>query len=148
MKVGVTAWVRMGHGNYLLIGQKEGYEGLYLTPGGGIEDRETAEEAVVREVYEETNVRIADPLFITYYERVQHGREHVVILLFSASGKGKPRAGSDVGEVRVATFSELLELRNFRRLSPLAEMIASRMADSLGLLFGDPCVHGHQWRER
>jgi 8-oxo-dGTP pyrophosphatase MutT (NUDIX family) len=43
-------------------------KGYWTPPGGGVEPGETAEEAVVREVFEETNMRVLKQKIIGYLE--------------------------------------------------------------------------------
>ena len=42
----------------LLIHRRKGTEDYYIFPGGGVEDTETPEEAVIREINEELNLKI------------------------------------------------------------------------------------------
>ncbi|MCA9329674.1 NUDIX hydrolase [Candidatus Saccharibacteria bacterium] len=44
----------------VLLGKTGAYEGLWVVPGGGIEDGETKEDAMRREVMEETGLDVSD----------------------------------------------------------------------------------------
>lgn len=54
-------------GNQLVIVYSEG-KGYWTPPGGGVEPGETVEEAIVREVLEETNMRVLKQRAIGYQE--------------------------------------------------------------------------------
>lgn len=54
---GVGAIVVSSHGVLLARRDKDPGEGLWSIPGGGVELGETQEEAIVREVFEETGVK-------------------------------------------------------------------------------------------
>ena len=56
--------------------------------GGALEDGETVEEAVRREVREETGLRIADPIFLT--EAVDHEGDGRAVSLFYIVGGVRP----------------------------------------------------------
>lgn len=45
-------------------------------PGGGLEKDEMAEQAVIREVYEETGIHIMNPCHMGTYEWEKHFRKH------------------------------------------------------------------------
>ncbi len=65
-RIGVAGLIRSGghHQNHLLMGRrgKDPNRGLYVIPGGGVEDGETLEEALVREVKEETGLTLMPDL--------------------------------------------------------------------------------------
>ena len=48
--------------NHILLGKSNRgtYEGMWIIPGGGIEDGETYKQAVIREVFEETGIDISN----------------------------------------------------------------------------------------
>lgn len=54
-------------GDQIVIVYSEG-KGYWTPPGGGVESGETAEEAIVREVLEETNMRVLKQRVIGYQE--------------------------------------------------------------------------------
>ena len=63
--------------------------GQWCLPGGHIDDYETAEEAVVREVREETGLLFSSPVFLYYFNEIfpEH-HFHAVALAFYGPGIG------------------------------------------------------------
>lgn len=57
-RLGVAAMIRSGH--HILLGRrgKDPNRGLYVLPGGGVEDNESLENALRREIKEETGLDI------------------------------------------------------------------------------------------
>ena len=87
--------------------------GRWSVPGGALEPGETVEAATVREVEEETGVRVR-PLRIAdvgdYIERAPDGRvrwHYVLIDVLCEFEAGEPRPGSDAADVRFVPLREL-----------------------------------------
>jgi 8-oxo-dGTP diphosphatase len=84
--------------------------GLWSVPGGRVEPGETLEQAVAREVLEETGIVVSVEGFVGWVERIDPaGSWHYVILDFAArpqDDSAVPRAGDDAADARwVATDS-------------------------------------------
>jgi ADP-ribose pyrophosphatase YjhB (NUDIX family) len=78
--------------------------GLWSVPGGRVEPSERLEAAVIREVAEETGLRVVVEKWIGWVERIGPGY-HFVIHDFAASlapgvGPGDAVSGDDAAEVR------------------------------------------------
>jgi 8-oxo-dGTP pyrophosphatase MutT (NUDIX family) len=59
--VAVTAMIRDGDGRYLVLKRGEhevAYPGMYIFPGGKVEDNETVDEALANEIEEETGLKM------------------------------------------------------------------------------------------
>ncbi len=56
----------------VLFGKTGAYEGLWVVPGGGIEEDETKLQALIRETLEETGIDIKDAE-ITPFKEIHHG---------------------------------------------------------------------------
>jgi 8-oxo-dGTP diphosphatase len=100
-------------GRVLLIRRgKEPLYGRWVVPGGTVELGETLEEAVVREMEEETCLRVEPVLVLTVFDRIQREGErvayHYVIVDFLCRWRsGEARAASDALEVAWASAGEL-----------------------------------------
>ncbi|MFH1624795.1 MAG: NUDIX hydrolase [Pseudomonadota bacterium] len=93
-------------------GKEPGY-GRWSIPGGAVKLGETMEEAVKREVYEETDldvdvlevVKVVDPIIRDESNRIAY---HYVLVDFLCRYKsGKLRPNSDVLDARAVPMSEL-----------------------------------------
>jgi ADP-ribose pyrophosphatase YjhB (NUDIX family) len=99
----------------LLVRHRAGDSVYHLLPGGGVRYRETLEEALVREVLEETGlvVEVREPLFIS--DTIDpDGPRHVINLTFLAEVVGGVLTESP-DDPRV----EAVELVSFERLTML-----------------------------
>ncbi len=82
--------------------------GAWTLPGGRLEPGESPEEAVAREVLEETSlrVRVVCSLGLVVIER-EGFRYRIYEHLVVPTGGGPPRAGDDAGDVRWIERTEL-----------------------------------------
>jgi 8-oxo-dGTP diphosphatase len=109
--VGVGAVVVLD-GRVLLIKRgKEPLKGCWTLPGGTVELGETLEEAVVRELQEETGLLVAPREMLAVFDRIQResGRiayHYVIVDYLCERIGGELRAGSDAQEVALAAPSD------------------------------------------
>ena len=98
--LGVVAIVQNSKGELLLIKRKKEPKAGYLSlPGGHVEFGEKAEDAVVREMKEETNLDVEATDFISFYESI-HPEYHKFILIYKTKilGNEFATAGDDASE--------------------------------------------------
>src|SRR5688572_3169142 len=90
-------------------GQDPG-KGLWSLPGGRVERGEYLEQALVREVREETGLEVEAGPLVGFLEVV--GEPHYVILDFAArlDARTEPRAADDVAEARWVPLDEVSKL--------------------------------------
>ncbi len=102
--------------------------GLYTLPGGGVELGETLQEAIIREVREETGLAIAPLGLVGFREAIARdgaGRveRHFVILPFAARWVGGEIALNE--ELAEADWRKPDELAGLKTTEGLAEMVAA-----------------------
>ena len=114
------------NGNQILLEKRKNApgKGKWTIPGGLIELGENIEQAVIREVKEETGLEVAEPQLIDVVDHISLGergkiRYHFVIIDYLIKVKqGKPKAASDAGALKWVPFSEVEEYdltESFRR---------------------------------
>jgi len=80
----------------------------WAIPGGFVDYGESLEEAVTREMKEETNLDLADlKQFHTYSAPERDPRFHTICTVFTAKGKGEPAAGDDAGALKIINPEDL-----------------------------------------
>lgn len=83
----------------------------WALPGGFVDYGESLEEAVTREVKEETNLDLEKlRQFHTYSQASRDPRFHTVATVYIAQAKGELRAGDDAAAVKVVKLSEIEKL--------------------------------------
>ena len=110
----------MGVGGVVLIGGrvvlirrgKEPLRGRWVIPGGTVELGETLQEALVREMREETGLVVRPREIVLVFDRIQReGPEvqyHYVIIDYACDYvSGELRAGSDADEVALVAPGEI-----------------------------------------
>ncbi len=83
----------------------------FALPGGFVDYGESLEDAVRREMKEETDLDLEDlRQFHTYSEPNRDPRFHTICTVFLARGKGKPKAGDDAASLKVVKIDEIEKL--------------------------------------
>ncbi|SRR5216684_2330744 len=99
--------------NRILLGQrnKDPQRGSWVIPGGKIHAFESIAEAAVRELQEETGLRVEVGSQFRAYEIVNPPNEHrIVIYSWARVVEGVPKASDDLSEVRFFSTEELSDL--------------------------------------
>jgi 8-oxo-dGTP diphosphatase len=108
--------------------------GLYTLPGGGVELGETLEEAVIREVREETALEVAPVALAGYRQAIARdnaGRieRHFVILPFAARWiAGEISLNEELAEAHWLAPTELTGLTTTEGLAQIVTAAAQRIA--------------------
>ena len=91
---------------------KEPLRGRWVVPGGTVELGETLEDALVREMKEETDLEVAPVEVLTVFDRIQReaglvSYHYVIVDYLCRYVSGEARAGSDAEALAWATRDEL-----------------------------------------
>jgi 8-oxo-dGTP diphosphatase len=106
IKLAVDAIVER-EGKILLVDRKYPPLGLAL-PGGMIEENESCETAVARELKEETNLNVLDLMTLNVYSKPDRDpRGRVVSIVFVVESEGEVIAGDDAKDFKWIPLWEL-----------------------------------------
>lgn len=122
--VGVGAIILDGDKILLEKRKNDPSKGKWTVPGGLVELGETVEQAVVREVNEETRLEVYDPRLVDVVNYISLDEKsaveyHFVIIDYLVTVRGgKPKAASDAADLKWVPFNEVEEYdltESFRR---------------------------------
>ena len=111
--VGVGAVILDGDQILLEQRKNEPSKGKWSVPGGLVELGESLEDAIVREVKEETGLDVYEPRLLDVVNYVSYGERggvmyHYVIVDYLVTVRsGKPKAASDAAALKWVPFNEL-----------------------------------------
>ena len=115
--LGVGALIFEGDRILLVQRGKEPLAGYWSLPGGGVETGERLEDAIVREVLEETGLTVTADSLATVFERLMHDESggceyhYVLIDFYCTIQGGELQPGDDSSAVRWFELSELEGLK-------------------------------------
>ena len=113
-KVRATACAVIEKDNQVLIVKRnhEPFNGYWTLPGGHIDFGETAEQAVIREVKEETGLSFI-PKFITYREEIYKDINwHGEVLVFHGKAEGKEEIdGKEIIDIKWVDIDEAINMK-------------------------------------
>jgi len=130
MDIGAVA-VIFNRKNEVLITQRQDLRN-WVFPGGGVKKGESIEQAVIREVKEETGAKIKIERLVATYV-VDHLLKRTVLYIFKASyiKGGIKRQKGEVLSIRWATQSQAKELMGKRQLWRLKAALSFRQGIKL-----------------
>ncbi len=103
----------------------------WAIPGGFVDWGETVEQAAVREAKEETSLELENlRQFHVYSDPKRDPRGHTVSVVFTAEGKGTPKAASDAKEIGVFDQESLPDEIAFDHRKILEDYFAGRKVES------------------
>ena len=124
--------VKNSDGKVLLVRKADNvgpYAGMYLTPGGRVETGEPVDEAALRELYEETGVKVRNLKRVYFDDDVtdnwQGIKRHYIMLLYTAdyiSGNLRPTEGND-DELEVVRWFSADEVKQLPLSPPLEKLL-------------------------
>ena len=117
-------------GKILLIERKNPPHGWAL-PGGFIDYGESAEEAAVREIKEETGIEVSGlTQFRCYSDPNRDPRFHTLSIVFTAESTGRPVAGDDAAETGLFAPDELPSPIVFDHAEILRDYISAKSTNN------------------
>jgi 8-oxo-dGTP pyrophosphatase MutT (NUDIX family) len=101
-------------GRVLLVRTTYGDQ-LWDLPGGHVHRGESAEQALVREIREETGVRVAGPVLVgvDYLKKYKH--DHVLLFRCRIESKGAGSRSPEIAESKFFDLNALPEIRSATR---------------------------------
>lgn len=95
LRLNVNAVIENNIGEILFVRLRKGkFTGFISIPGGGIKEGETSNEAIIREIKEETGIIMDDINLIPigYCELINNKKnDHRVVLLYRGKAEGTPK---------------------------------------------------------
>ncbi|MBN2121051.1 MAG: NUDIX hydrolase [Candidatus Omnitrophica bacterium] len=99
----------------------------WALPGGFVDEGETVEESVVREIKEETSLDLVDfRQFGVYSDPSRDARFHTVSVVFAGKAKGSLKAASDAKNAKVFSLDSLPNEIAFDHRKIIEDYIDSR----------------------
>ncbi len=105
-------------GKILLVKRgKEPFKGMWAFPAGHVEFNETVEEAVMREVKEETGISVVPQLLVGVYSNPKRDPRQIVTIAYICFVKGRKRKPKGRDDAEEAKWFDVKEAMNMKLAS-------------------------------
>ena len=113
------AWIELK--NKSILSSKSFGKDVYYLPGGKRDEGETDEQTLVREIFEELNVKLIETSirFFGIYEAQAHGHEEGVLVkmtCYTADYTGKIEASAEIEEVNWLNYADMDKISEVDKL--------------------------------
>lgn len=110
--IAVDAVIQMYETNYICLIKRK-YPPLgFALPGGFVDRGESLEDAVVREVKEETDLDFTNMMQLTARsDPARDPRDHIISIPFYGFGHGEPKPKDDAVEILLVRRTEVMNLQ-------------------------------------
>lgn len=107
----------------LLVTNKE--QAFYWTPGGKIEENETAEEALKRELMEELNITVTETTYyFTYLSLIEENNQPREVTCFFVKYLGEFKCSSEINEMIWFSTNDNLSLQMGVKLHLIPKLLS------------------------
>lgn len=105
-------------------------KGYWALPGGHLDRDETSEQAVAREVKEETGLESDKISFYSVYSDPHRHTEQIVALAYTVKVSGIPKPGTDASDCRYFPLNSLPQKMAFDHKNIISDYIKSKYHDA------------------
>lgn len=114
-------------GNGIVLIERKNPPFGWAIPGGFVDYGESLETAASREAREETGMELENlRQFHAYSDPGRDPRGHTVSVVFTALGKGAPKAGDDAKNLQIFSFDKLPQNLAFDHASILSDFLKAK----------------------
>ena len=102
---------------------RDPYKDYWALPGGYVDWNETMEEAVLREVEEETNLKVTSVKFMKIYSSPQRHPEQLIAAAYIVKTSGAIKAGDDAADIKLYHYDDLPSVLAFDHEAMVADYL-------------------------
>jgi 8-oxo-dGTP diphosphatase len=127
----------------LVINMKRDSSNIFILPGGALENKESIFDAGIREVKEETNLKIGIEKIAYIKELYTENEESLDIILLGKILKGKLRKGYDpeYGNNQVLNEVRWVKIKNLNNLNFHPKQLANHLEPDFKNNFNNGTIH-------
>ena len=117
----------------MAIARRMGYGKKIVLPGGHVENNESLKDAIIREIYEETNLVITNPILCGIKDKCNADNSRFIVFLYKCNKFTGEIKSSNEGKVFWMKKEDFINLDTIWNMKEILKVIESNQADELYL---------------